>query len=211
MAHYLQDASWQHELLTGDVHWKNAQSFGLVPFGTIRDDNNPEHKKARNLSKTLVYAASYGAGAEKIGNIVGSNSSKGKKLLDNFVNNTPGLAQLKKKISKFISKGHLPGLDGRRVWIRSEHSALNTLLQSAGAIITKQWLVEADKRYKSNLLSVQLLAVVHDEVVLECFPEQADAVKDLTIEAAIAAGEVLGFRCPVNAEGRKGKTWKEVH
>jgi DNA polymerase-1 len=211
MSHYLQDAGWQHELLNGDVHWKNAQSFGLVPEGTVKDDNNPEHKKARNLSKTLVYAASYGAGAVKIGSIVGANSSKGKKLLDNFINNTPGLAALKKKISKFMSKGHLPGLDGRRVWIRSEHAALNTLLQSAGAIIAKQWLVEANKKYKEHSLDVCLLAVVHDEVVLECVPEQAELVKDLTIQAALDAGVSLGFRCPVGAEGRIGKNWRDVH
>ena len=211
MSHYLQDAGWQHELLNGDVHWKNAQSFGLVPEGTVKDDSNHEHKKARNLSKTLVYAASYGAGAAKIGSIVGANSSKGKKLLDNFINNTPGLAALKKKISKFMSKGHLPGLDGRRVWIRSEHAALNTLLQSAGAIIAKQWLVEANKKYKEHSLDVRLLAVVHDEVVLECIPEQAELVKDLTIQAALDAGVSLGFRCPVGAEGRIGKNWRDVH
>jgi DNA polymerase I-like protein with 3'-5' exonuclease and polymerase domains len=211
MAHYLQDAGWQDELLNGDVHWKNAQSFGLVPVGTIKDDNNPEHKKARNLSKTLVYAASYGAGAAKIGSIVGANSTKGKKLLDNFINNTPGLASLKKKISKFMTKGNLPGLDGRRVWIRSEHAALNTLLQSAGAIIAKQWVIEANNKYKEHSLNVRLLAVVHDEVVLECSPEQADLVKELTIQAAHDAGTSLGFRCPVGAEGRIGKNWKDVH
>lgn len=211
MSHYLQDDGWQHELLNGDVHWKNAQSFGLIPTGTIKDDDNLEHKKARNLSKTLVYAASYGAGAAKIGSIVGSNSSKGKKLLDNFINNTPGLSALKKKISKFMGKGNLPGLDGRRVWIRSEHAALNTLLQSAGAIIAKQWLVEADKKYKEHHLDVRLLAVVHDEVVLECVPEQADLAKELTIQAAQEAGISLGFRCPIGAEGRSGKNWKDVH
>jgi DNA polymerase I len=64
-------------------------------------------------------------------------------MIDNFISNTPGLAALKKKLSKFVKKGHLPGLDGRRVWVRSEHAALNTLLQSAGAIIAKQWLVES--------------------------------------------------------------------
>jgi len=211
MSHYLQDEGWQHELLNGDVHWKNAQSFGLIPDGTVKDDSNPDHKKARNLSKTLVYAASYGAGAAKIGSIVGANSSQGKKLLDNFINNTPGLAALKKKISKFVSRGHLPGLDGRRVWIRSEHAALNTLLQSAGAIIAKQWLVESHNKYKEHSLNVRLLAVVHDEVVLECLPEQANLVKEITIQAAYDAGVSLGFRCPVGAEGRIGENWRDVH
>ena len=110
-----------------------------------------------------------------------------------------------------MSKGNLPGLDGRRVWIRSEHAALNTLLQSAGAIITKQWIVEANNKYKEHALNVHLLAVVHDEVVLECLPEQAERVKELTIQAAHDAGISLGFRCPIGAEGRIGKNWKDVH
>jgi len=88
---------------------------------------------------------------------------------------------------------------------------LNTLLQSAGAIIAKQWLVEANKKYKEHSLDVRLLAVVHDEVVLECVPEQAELVKDLTIQAALDAGVSLGFRCPVGAEGRIGNNWRDVH
>jgi DNA polymerase I-like protein with 3'-5' exonuclease and polymerase domains len=211
MSHYLQDAGWQHELLNGDVHWKNAQSFGLVPEGTIKDDNNHEHKKARNLSKTLVYAASYGAGAAKIGSIVGANSSKGKKLLDNFINNTPGLAALKKKISKFMSKGHLPGLDGRRVWVRSEHAALNTLLQSAGAIIAKQWLVESTKMLQEKGIDAKLLAFVHDETQWEVREDQAEEAAKLIEQAATKAGEALAFRCPVNAEGKVGDNWKQTH
>lgn len=211
MAHYLQDAGWQHELLNGDVHWKNAQAFGLVPVGTVRDETNPEHKKARNLSKTLVYAASYGAGAAKVGSIVGGSSSKGKKLLDSFIDNTPGLASLKKKIAKFSSAGHLPGLDGRRVWVRSEHAALNSLLQSAGAIIAKQWLVEATKLLHENNVDAKLIAFVHDETQWEVQAEQAELAVQLIEAAATKAGEALGFRCPVNAEGKIGDNWKDCH
>jgi len=211
MSHYLKDAGWQDELLNGDVHWKNAQSFGLVPVGTIKDDNNPEHKKARNLSKTLVYAASYGAGAAKIGSIVGANSTKGKKLLDNFINNTPGLASLKKKIGKFMTKGNLPGLDGRRVWIRSEHAALNTLLQSAGAIIAKQWLVEATKGIAEAGIDAKLVAFVHDETQWEVDVAHAQQAVEIIEAAATKAGEVLQFRCPVDAEGKIGNNWRECH
>jgi DNA polymerase I len=109
LAHYLNDEEWTNTLLTGDVHWMNAQAFGLVPKGTVKDDS-AEHKKVRNMTKTLTYGVLYGAGAEKAGSIVGGSSTKGKKLIDNFINNTPGLAELKKKLSKFVKKGHLPGL-----------------------------------------------------------------------------------------------------
>jgi DNA polymerase I-like protein with 3'-5' exonuclease and polymerase domains len=211
LGHYLNDQEWITELLKGDIHWFNAQSFGLVDKGTVKDDNNPEHKKARNVTKTLTYGVLYGAGAAKAGSIVGGNSSKGKKLIDSFINNTPGLSALKKKISRLMAKGHLPALDGRRVWVRSEHAALNTLLQSAGAIIAKQWLVESIKLLQERGINAKLLAFVHDETQWEVKEDQAEEAARLIEQAATKAGEALGFRCPVDAEGKVGNNWRECH
>ena len=211
LGHYLNDKEWMDELLKGDIHWFNAQSFGLVDKGTVKDDNNPEHKKARNVTKTLTYGVLYGAGAAKAGSIVGGNSSKGKKLIDSFINNTPGLSALKKKISRLMAKGHLPALDGRRVWVRSEHAALNTLLQSAGAIIAKQWLVESTKLLQEKGINAKLLAFVHDETQWEVREDQAEEAARLIEQAATKAGEALGFRCPVDAEGKIGNNWRECH
>ena len=211
LGHYLNDQEWMDELLKGDIHWFNTQSFGLVERGTVKDDNNPDHKKARNTAKTLVYATLYGAGAAKAGSIVGGNSSKGKKLIDSFINNTPGLSSLKKKISRLMAKGHLPALDGRRVWVRSEHAALNTLLQSAGAIIAKQWLIESTKLLQEKGINAKLLAFVHDETQWEVREDQAEEAARLIEQAATKAGEALKFRCPVNAEGKVGDNWKQTH
>jgi len=211
LGHYLRDQEWIDELLKGDIHWFNAQSFGLVDKGTVKDDNNPEHKKARNTTKTLTYGVLYGAGAAKAGSIVGGNSSKGKKLIDSFINNTPGLSALKKKISRLMAKGHLPALDGRRVWVRSEHAALNTLLQSAGAIVAKQWLIESTKLLQEKGIDAKLLAFVHDETQWEVKEDQAEEAARLIEQAATKAGEALGFRCPVDAEGKVGNNWRECH
>ena len=211
LGHYLNDQEWMDELLKGDIHWFNAQSFGLVDKGTVKDDNNPEHKKARNTTKTLTYGVLYGAGAAKAGSIVGGNSSKGKKLIDSFINNTPGLSSLKKKISRLMAKGHLPALDGRRVWVRSEHAALNTLLQSAGAIIAKQWLIESTKLLQEKGINAKLLAFVHDETQWEVREDQAEEAARLIEQAATKAGEALSFRCPVDAEGKIGNNWRECH
>ncbi len=210
LAHYLNDEGWTNELLKGDVHWMNAQSFGLVPKGTAKEDTI-EHKRIRNVTKTLTYGVLYGAGAEKAGTIVGASSTKGKKLIDNFINNTPGLAPLKQKLSKFVKKGHVPGLDGRRIRIRSDHAALNTLLQGAGAIIAKQWLVEADRLLRENNIDARLMAWVHDEVQYSVLPQQAEQAARLIEKAANIAGEVLQFRCPVDAEGKVGENWRECH
>lgn len=211
LAHYMQDEEWQAELLNGDVHWKNTQAFGLVPMGTEKDDSNPDHKKARNHSKTLCYATLYGAGVEKLGNIIGGTSKEGAKLRDNFFKNTPSLAKLATKVQKLARKGYLPGLDGRKVMVRSEHAALNSLLQSAGAIIAKEWIVLFTKEATKRKIKYSLVACVHDEVVLECEKGRTEELKEIVIQAAAQAGESLGFRCPVAAEGRIGRSWYDVH
>ena len=210
LSHYMQDPEWQTELLEGDVHWKNTQAFGLVPMGTEKTDSK-EHKDARNLSKTLCYSVLYGAGPAKVGSTVGGGAKEGEKLIKNFMKNTPSLDKLAKKLLKFAAKGYVPALDGRKVWVRSEHAALNSLLQSAGAIVAKQWLVCMTEELKKQKIPYKLLAWVHDEVQLETTKEYGDMVGKIVTEAATKAGEVLNFRCPVAAEYRVGANWYDCH
>ena len=210
LSHYMQDPEWQRELLEGDVHWKNTQAFGLVPMGTAKQDIQ-EHKDARNLSKTLTYSVLYGAGASKVGSTVGGGAKQGAKLIDNFLNNTPSLKKLKAKVDKLSAKGYLPALDGRKVWVRSEHAALNSLLQSAGAVIAKQWIICLTDNLKAAKIDYKLLAFVHDEVCIEAFEKDAEKVVEIVVQSATQAGEILGLRCPVDAEGHIGRTWADVH
>ena len=210
LSHYMQDSEWQRELLEGDVHWKNTQAFGLVPMGTEKTDSK-EHKDARNLSKTLCYSVLYGAGSAKVGSTVGGGAKEGDKLIKNFMRNTPSLDKLSKKVLKFAAKGYVPALDGRKVWVRSEHAALNSLLQSAGAIVAKQWLVCMTEELRKQKIPYKLLAWVHDEVQLETTKEYGDVVGKIVTEAAKKAGEVLNFRCPIAAEYRVGANWYDCH
>lgn len=211
LGHYLKDEDWIEELLKGDIHWLNAQNFGLIDRGTVMDAENPEHKKVRSLTKTLTYGVLYGSGAAKAGSIVGGNSKQGEKLISSFIHNTPGLLELKLKIHKLSKRGSLPALDGRRVWIRKEHAALNSLLQSAGAIVAKQWLIEATKSLQEHQIDAKLVAFVHDETQWEVAEHQAEQAKVLIEQAATEAGKVLGFRCPVDAEGKIGNNWRDCH
>jgi DNA polymerase I len=210
LSHYMQDAEWQNELLNGDVHWKNTQAFGLVPMGTEKTDSQ-EHKNARNLSKTLCYSVLYGAGPEKVGNTVNGGAKEGKQLINNFLKNTPALDKLKKKVEKLAESGMIHALDGRKIHIRSSHAALNSLLQSAGAIIAKQWILEADKELRAAKIPYKQVAWIHDELQYEVESGYEDQLGTIVVEAAKKAGEVLNFRCPVDAEYRTGGSWYDCH
>jgi DNA polymerase I-like protein with 3'-5' exonuclease and polymerase domains len=196
LAHYLKNDSFTNELLTGDIHTANQKAAGL---------------ETRNQAKTFIYAFLYGAGNEKIGTIIGGGRGEGQELRNRFLSNTPGLSTLRKRVEASAAKGKIVGLDGRMVRIRSEHSALNTLLQSAGAIVMKQALVLAVNRLRKNKVPFKLVAQVHDEFQVEAPEAYAEAVGHTFRNSIRRAGECLELRCPLDGEFKIGSSWAETH
>jgi DNA polymerase I-like protein with 3'-5' exonuclease and polymerase domains len=195
-AHYLNDEDYIKEVVYGDVHTRNQQAFGV---------------DSRNDAKTILYASLYGASPAKIGSIIGASEAKGRAIIARFQKSIPAYAVLQNKVAKYAEKGWLPGLDGRKLSVRSEHSALNTLLQSAGAIISKQWLVCFSKKLDRAKIPYKLLAWVHDEVQFETEASYAEELGKIVVESAKESGEILKFRCPVGAEYKIGKNWYDCH
>ena len=211
LAHYMDDIEWQNELLNGDVHWVNAQAFGLVPKGTLRDKHNAQHTAMRDLCKTMTYATLYGAGGKQIAHVSGRTEAQGKKLIADFIKNTPPLAMLIDDVKADAALGYLKGLDGRLIWVRSPHSALNSLLQGAGAIVFKMWLILASAAVKAAGINAILVASVHDETQWECDEDSAEDLGKLLVTCAQQAGILAGLRCPVDAEFKIGANWRETH
>jgi len=153
----------------------------------------------------------YGAGDAKIGKIVNGTSKTGKKLKTQFLSGLPALGELITKVQKAAKRGYLVGITGRRLHVRSPHSALNVLLQSLGAYISKEWMIVANKLIKDNNLIVNQLGWIHDELQVECYPEDVEVVMKLLEEAATIAGNNLQLRCRIDAEAKQGMSWYDVH
>lgn len=211
LAHYMADTEWQKELLEGDVHWKNAQAFGLVPMGTVRDKHNALHTAMRDLCKTMTYATLYGAGGKQLAHITGRTEAQGKALIASFIKNTPPLARLIDDVKADASLGYLKGLDGRLIFVRSPHSALNSLLQGAGAVVLKLWLILSTAAIKEAGIDAKLVATVHDEVQFDSEASRAEELGALLIKCARQAGIDAGMSCRVDAEYKTGSSWKETH
>lgn len=212
LAHYMNDNAYTNDIVEGDIHWTNTQSLGLIAKETVRDKTSESHEEKRSKAKTFIYAFLYGAGAAKIGTIVGGSAKEGQKLIDNFLRNTPKLDALRKKVSKaYNEKGWLRGLDGRKLLVRSEHSALNTLLQGAGAIVMKKALVLLSKELKKNKIPHKFVANVHDEWQIETTEEYAQIVGETGKKAIEQAGLELKMRCPLDGDYKVGLNWKETH
>ena len=196
LAHYMRDKDYVREVCEGDIHTKNQNAAGL---------------QTRPQAKTFIYAFLYGAGPSKIGAIVDGGAQEGQRLIDSFLDNTPALKALRTKVDGLAAKGYLLGLDGRQLFVRSAHAALNTLLQGAGAIVMKQSLVLLNKKLKKHKVEAHFVANVHDEWQIEVRADQAELVGQLGVQAIQEAGEVLKMRCPLTGEYRVGNNWKETH
>jgi DNA polymerase I-like protein with 3'-5' exonuclease and polymerase domains len=195
-AHYLNDEAYINETVYGDVHERNKQAFGV---------------ETRDLAKTVLYATLYGASPAKIAKVIGDNPKRGAEIINNFCKAVPAYERLKSKVERLAEKGTLPGIGGYQLKVRSAHSSLNTLLQSAGAIISKQWLVQLTKNLRAKKIPYKLVAWVHDEVQLETPHQYGDIVGEVVVHSAKEAGEILQFRCPVGAEYGVAKNWAGSH
>ena len=191
----------------GDVHTANQQAAGIP----TRDD-----------AKTFIYAFLYGAGDMKLGSIVVPESSPktqtftGKRLRARFLSRLPALRRLVDGVKAAAKeRGHLYGLDHRKLPVRSQHAALNVVLQSAGAVLVKfatvVWhmlIEEAGYEWGKDFAQV---AHVHDEVQAVARPEIAEHLGALFVQAIELAGQHFNLRCPTTGEYKIGNNWKETH
>jgi len=210
LAHFMaryDGGAYTKELLEGDIHTANQKAAGLP---------------TRNNAKTFIYAFLYGAGDQKIGSIVEPNASAqqqrkvGKSLKSKFLKATPAIKRLREQVVGEATKnGHLIGLDGRKLYIRSEHAALNTLLQSAGGLVVKQATVllyqdlcRAGYVFGEDYANV---AHIHDEFQLITREDLADGIGRRAVAAIRAAGSHFKFSCPLDGEFKIGNNWADTH
>ena len=196
LAHYMEDEEFTKEVLTGDVHTANQKAAGL---------------ETRDQAKTFIYAFLYGAGPAKIGKVVGGNAKRGQVLIDNFLKNMPKLKVLRNNIMEKSQEGTVGALDGRQLQIRASYASLNTLLQGAGAIVCKQWLVHMDERIRKTGVDAKLVASIHDEYQFEVVKGDVKRFGQITKDAMKDAERTLKMKCPLDCEYKEGLTWADTH
>ena len=196
LAHLMNDNTFTNILLTGDIHTHNMKMAGLTD---------------RDQAKTFIYAFMYGAGASKIGQIVGAGAKEGQILINKFLNSMPALKRVRDSVTKAASKKLIRGIDGRLLHIRSPHSALNTLIQGAGAIVCKLWLINMIKRINRTGVDAKLVASIHDEYQFEVLNKDINKFGQLTKDAMKDTEKQLQMKCPLDNEWKVGKTWAETH
>lgn len=234
LAHYLSlfdGGEYAKIVLNGDIHWKNCMDAGFIEQGTKRDKHSNYHDKVRGYAKTFIYAFLYGAGAMKLGEIVCPNGSKeqkekaGNDIKKKFMKANPAIAELVNAI-KQVAKDtkYVIDLDGNPLYIRSEHSAPNLVLQSCGAIVMKYWAVAVDEAlqdlgyentddvmHTGRTHDYENVLNIHDEAQLEVKEEIHDEVANVMQSMFNVVGIELEMNIPIDGESKKGSNWSETH
>lgn len=199
LSHYLarhDGGEYGNKLIEEDIHTANQLAAGLP---------------TRDNAKTFIYGFLYGAGDAKIGEIVGGSSQEGRKLKTKFLQKTKGLQQLVKGVQQAAKRGYLIGVTGRRLYIRSSHSALNVLLQSAGAYIMKYYLIELERRLTEENLDFRFVGNIHDEIQMEVRECDADFASRIAEECFALVEEKISWRCKLEGEAKIGLNWCDTH
>lgn len=205
LGHYLakyDDGEFADRVINGDFHTYNQKLCEL---------------KERFNAKRLFYAFMYGAGDGKIGQIVhddnpfkGSKVKKGKETRKKLSEGIKGLNTLVNKARQAAAtKGFLLGLDKRKLFCPSPHTALNTLIQGSSALVMKQALVLFDEQVPQG--NWNYCANVHDEVQIESQEDIAQSIAEEMVHAIVKTSDVLNLRCQLNGSYSIGNNWSETH
>jgi DNA polymerase I len=194
---------------TIDIHVYNQERFGVA---------------TRDISKRLLYAVLYGAGHLKAGSIVDPNEKDeevlrklGRTAINSFMAEVPALKELKERIeSQIAHNDHLVGLDRRILYCRSAFKGLNVLLQSAGAILMKQVVINIHDNIESALslphgAEWEQVLMIHDEVQLVCSPKYTEQIRAQALAAFPQAQQFFGFLCDIEGDSRVGSNWSQTH
>jgi len=206
LAHYMwsfDQGDYADIVLNGDIHTTNQEAAGL---------------HTRDMAKTFMYAKIYGSGIAGLAETCGMSHKAMKKVVADFDKNLPALAKLTSAVKGTIrTRGFIKALDGRKIYGNSEHSALNYLCQSAGAIICKNWmnrvhevLEQRDTNYRQY---VKQLGFIHDELQI-AYDDTKITYEELNLiskEAMAWTQEKLNVRVKLDSDSKSGANWAETH
>ena len=208
LAHYINNKHFSVDVIeNGDIHTWTQKTLGF---------------ESRKQAKTFEYAYLYGAGKKKLADGLSSGTGHTvtvndvNKYIKKFTDALPGLQELHDNLSEqFRTKGTITGLDKRELHARSEHSLLNLLLQSSGAVVMKQCLIffkeELDKSGLVIHQDYSFLLNIHDEIQAEVKPDKVELYKECAQRAVDRTNKELKLNCKLQIDIKVGKSWAECH
>ena len=198
------------------AYWDDGKFARLCEEGDPHQENADRLKVSRPEAKRIQFALIYGAGDQLLGECVGGTRRDGSDIRHRFHRTHPAFPKLLESIKEKAKKhGHLVGLDGRKLYPRSQHSALNLWIQNAtvtcakkGALIHCAMLEQQGIR---SQIDFTLVGHIHDEWQIEVLEQHADQVAQMAPLAIRSAGKAYQLNVRLDGDTAIGRNWAETH
>lgn len=185
---------------------KTRQMASLIAFGTEKPEDT-SHEEFNSLLRWVgrIKAEDIQATTKMARKVVGGKVDMA------FRKGITGLDRLITDVQKAAQRGYIFGHDKRKLPVRKEHAALNTLLQGNAAIVAKKWVNLTWDKAGQEGIDGWLAAFIHDEQESIIRDHQSSKFMEICVDAARRAGEWYKLSIPIAAEGHIGKNWSQVH
>jgi DNA polymerase-1 len=214
IAHLAQDPGLIEAFTSGrDIHQATASRiFDCDPTSvTIAQ---------RSKAKMVSYGLAYGMEAYGLGQRLGISTEEAAEILAAYFTAFPSVrSYMDRTVAEARDRGYTETLFGRRRHIpelsspnyrlrqAGERQAMNAGIQGLAADIFKMALVRLDRVLEAGNHASRLVLQVHDEVILEVPPDEAEEVSVLTLQAMQGVCELS---VPLEVNLAWGASWADA-
>ena len=215
LAHISGDETMINAFLSGeDIHAVTASQVFGVPLGEVT------HAQ-RSSAKAVNFGIVYGISAFSLAQDIGVSQKEAQAYIDTYLARYHGVREyMAAAIARGKEQGYVTTLFGRRRYLpelrssnfnlRSfgERVARNMPIQGTAADVMKLAMIRVHDRLKRELPEARLLLQVHDELIVECPEDQADAAARILKEEMENA---VSYSVPLTADTGVGRSWADAH
>ena len=144
--------------------------------------------------------------------ILGCTRSEAEKLIRNFYDGNPGLQKLLKYLDRYYQKyKYIRAIDNRKLYIRSSHVLLNSLIQASAAIIFKDWSCRVWEQIDANLFDAAIMIMYHDELQCRVHEDCLDLFVPMLQNTLTETQVSFNLNVDLKTDTKIGMNWRDCH
>jgi DNA polymerase-1 len=215
LAHLSGDEGLREAFVSGeDIHRATAARVFKVPPAEVTP-------LLRSRAKAINFGVIYGMGPQRLARDTKTTLEEARTFIEDYFRTYPGVrAFLDRTVDDARRTGYVTTLLGRRRHLpelssadprirnQAENVAMNNPLQGTAADMIKLAMIRIDARLREERLRSRMLVQIHDELLFEAPPEEADALVALVREEMTAA---MRLDVPIVVDVGMGANWAEAH
>ncbi|MBQ2890554.1 MAG: DNA polymerase I, partial [Clostridia bacterium] len=214
LSHIAGDENMQSAFLNNiDVHTQTASQVFKVPLDSVTSE-------MRTSAKAVNFGIVYGISDYSLSQDLNISFKEAKQYIDGYFENYPNIKlYLDNVIKEGREKGYVSTIFGRRRYMPElrasnkitqsfgERVAMNAPIQGTAADIIKIAMVEVYKALKENNLKSKLILQIHDELIVESYPDELETVTEIV---KTKMEEAAKLAVPLEVELNTGKSWYDT-